>query len=164
MQIAPIRPYNMSQNKNQQNTNFKGIQFTTEIAGTKIPNYAKKRILESPEVLKTVEGLAARGKDLVCHYIDKGKERICEDFKPGFSGPIPTVEYYVSSWAVDFRIDGESYVKLEGRRDDFPYFKDSFNANRILEDYDSNSKPKPKTALEIELDKKLAEINEKYKV
>ena len=54
MQIAPIRPYNMSQRQNQQNTNFKGIQFTTEIAGTKIPNYAKKRILESPEGLKTV--------------------------------------------------------------------------------------------------------------
>ena len=158
MQVAPIRPYNMSQNKNQQNTNFKGIQFTTEIAGTKIPNYAKKRILESPEVLKTVEGLAARGKDLVCHYIDKGTERICEDFKVG-------TYLYIPSWAVDFRIDGESYVKLEGRRDDFPYFKDSFNANRILEEYDSkNSKPKPKTALEIELDKKLAEINEKYKV
>ena len=156
MQVAPIRPYNMSQKQNQQNTNFKGIQFTTEIAGTKIPNYAKKRILESPEVLKTVEGLAARGKDLVCHYRDMG---------------IKTIKYLdlreieVPSWEVDFMVDGESYLKLDGQRDDFPFFKGFFDAKRILEDYDiKNLISKPKTALEIELDKKLAEINEKYKV
>ena len=46
MQIAPIRPYNMSQKQNQQNTNFKGVAFKINnssesiselIKNTKIP-------------------------------------------------------------------------------------------------------------------------------
>ena len=39
MQIAPIRPYNISQKQNQQNTNFKGVAFKLDKSSPALLKY-----------------------------------------------------------------------------------------------------------------------------
>ena len=51
MQIAPIRPYNMSQKQSQQNTNFNGVAFKINYSSEPILELIKKGEFDATDII-----------------------------------------------------------------------------------------------------------------
>ena len=100
MQIVPIRPYNMSQKQNQQNTNFKGVAFKLDKSSPALLKY----IDSCKEPLVRIEGYK---KSIVGKF--NKMQNVCNSFLPKILKIL--LFQYESEGLIDEKIDYEKLVK-----------------------------------------------------
>ena len=100
MQIAPIRPYNMSQKQNQQNTNFKGVAFKLDKSSPALLKYIDS-CKEPPAKLEVIK------KEMLRAINDL--QNVCNSFLPKILEFL--LVQYEREGLIDEKIDYEKLVK-----------------------------------------------------
>ena len=100
MQIAPIRPYNMSQKQNQQSTNFKGVAFKLDKSSPELLRYVDN----CKEPLVRIEGYK---KSIVGKF--NKMQNVCNSFLPKILEIL--LVQYEREGLIDEKIDYEKLVK-----------------------------------------------------
>ena len=100
MQIAPIRPYNMGQKQNQQNTNFKGVAFKLDKSSPALLKYIDS-CKEPPAKLEVIK------KEMLSAINDL--QDVCNSYIPSVLANL--LHLYRREGLIDEKIDYEKLVK-----------------------------------------------------
>ena len=100
MQIAPIRPYNMSQKQNQQNTNFKGVALKLDKSSPALLKYIDS-CKEPPAKLEVIK------KEMLSAINDL--QDVCNSYIPSVLANL--LHLYRREGLIDEKIDYEKLVK-----------------------------------------------------